>query len=179
MATLGPDTPDGVVLMREADEALRRAKAGGRNRVSWSGGDHHPGVPHEEPPTDRVCPAVNGIPDVGGTGPSLCLQLLGPDCGHLDRGWMFTGPFEVGRQRGCFLADAGETSVSRRHAAVFPDDAGWWVADRGSTNGTYLNGTRLGEQPAGPLRAGDIVQFGNVACSVESAAPRGDAGPTG
>ena len=61
------------------------------------------------------------------------------------------------------------------HLEMFHDAAGWWVADRGSTNGTWLNGARLDGQPAGPLRAGDILDFATVAFSVESATPEGGA----
>jgi putative nucleotidyltransferase with HDIG domain len=59
-----------------------------------------------------------------------------------------------------------DSSVSRRHAEVRLGDDGWYVTDLGSTNGTYVNGVRIGpgEQP---LRPRDIVQFGKVAVIVE------------
>src|SRR5581483_394748 len=37
VATLGPDDPDGAVLLRDAEDGLRRARAGGRNRASAAG----------------------------------------------------------------------------------------------------------------------------------------------
>ena len=59
-----------------------------------------------------------------------------------------------------------DSSVSRRHAEVRLGDDGWFVRDLESTNGTYVNGVRIGpgEQP---LRPRDIVQFGKVAVIVE------------
>ena len=59
-----------------------------------------------------------------------------------------------------------DSSVSRRHAEVRQSDDGWHVRDLESTNGTYVNGVRIGpgEQP---LKARDIVQFGKVAVIVE------------
>ncbi|MCS7270921.1 MAG: FHA domain-containing protein, partial [Gemmataceae bacterium] len=59
-----------------------------------------------------------------------------------------------------------DSSVSRRHAEIHVGPEGWFVRDLESTNGTYVNGVRIGplEQP---LRPRDIVQFGKVALLVE------------
>lgn len=59
-----------------------------------------------------------------------------------------------------------DSSVSRRHAEVRNVDNGWWVRDLDSTNGTYVNGVRLGNGER-QLHSRDIVQFGKVAMMVE------------
>ncbi len=60
-----------------------------------------------------------------------------------------------------------DSSVSRRHAEVrVGTDGGWTVHDLESTNGTYVNGTRVGPGDH-PLRARDVLQFGKVAVLVE------------
>ena len=63
-----------------------------------------------------------------------------------------------------------DASVSRRHAEVRAADTGWWVRDLESTNGTYVNGVRLGPGER-QLHTRDIVQFGKVAMMVELPEP--------
>src|SRR5438309_3401236 len=71
-------------------------------------------------------------------------------------------------------------SVSRYHAEVRATDRGWRVRDLGSTNGTRLNGVRLGHGQW-PLRARDLLQFGVVAvvvgCLMGGEAERGPPPP--
>lgn len=57
-------------------------------------------------------------------------------------------------------------SVSRKHAELKSSNQGWVVRDLESTNGTFVNGVRLGSDDR-PLRSRDIVQFGKVAMIVE------------
>jgi putative nucleotidyltransferase with HDIG domain len=60
-----------------------------------------------------------------------------------------------------------DNSVSRYHAEIRMTERGWRLRDLGSTNGTRLNGIRLG---AGqwPLRPRDLLQFGEVALVVDN-----------
>jgi HD-GYP domain-containing protein (c-di-GMP phosphodiesterase class II)/pSer/pThr/pTyr-binding forkhead associated (FHA) protein len=69
-----------------------------------------------------------------------------------------------------------DVSVSRRHAEVVHTEQGWVVRDLGSTNGTFVNGVRVGRADQ-RLRAGDILQIGNVKLNVtipESTAKEAD-----
>jgi putative nucleotidyltransferase with HDIG domain len=59
-----------------------------------------------------------------------------------------------------------DSSVSRYHAEVRATERGWRVRDLGSTNGTRLNGVRLGNGQW-PLRSKDLLQFGEIAVVVE------------
>lgn len=52
-----------------------------------------------------------------------------------------------------------DPSVSRRHVAIAPVADGHVVRDLGSTNGTWVNGRQLGEQPV-HLHPGDRVALG-------------------
>jgi len=66
-----------------------------------------------------------------------------------------------------------DTSVSRRHAELTPDDGGWWIRDLDSANGTYVNGRRIAERVR--LEPGDQVRCGSslfiLAGRAEAAAP--------
>jgi len=46
--------------------------------------------------------------------------------------------FYIGRLSSCDLV-LQQPAVSRRHAVVYEGDGAWWVADAGSTNGTFVN----------------------------------------
>jgi pSer/pThr/pTyr-binding forkhead associated (FHA) protein len=50
--------------------------------------------------------------------------------------------------------------ASARHARVEPRRDGVWVQDRGSTNGTFVNGTRLSRPRR--LTPGDILRVGET-----------------
>ncbi len=50
--------------------------------------------------------------------------------------------------------------LSGEHAEIVRESGAWWVRDKGSTNGTLLNGVAVGGRTA--IRAGDIVQFGGI-----------------
>ena len=52
--------------------------------------------------------------------------------------------------------------ISRRHAQIQCDSGGCTVADLGSTNGTFINGTPLSPRKRYPLRPGDQLRIGPV-----------------
>jgi FHA domain len=66
----------------------------------------------------------------------------------------------VGRAGGCAVLLATDTFVSQLHARVFLRDGQLYVEDLGSTNGTFLNGTKVSSTAA--IHAGDLLQFGET-----------------
>jgi HD-GYP domain-containing protein (c-di-GMP phosphodiesterase class II)/pSer/pThr/pTyr-binding forkhead associated (FHA) protein len=95
------------------------------------------------------------------------ISLRGLDARHEARAWQSAEGLRVGRLGTCEVA-LDDASVSRVHAEIVETKRGWVVRDLGSTNGTFLNGTRVGRLDA-PVREGDILQFGEV-CLVVAAA---------
>lgn len=60
------------------------------------------------------------------------------------RALQFSDVFRIGRGEQCDVR-IKHAAVSRVHAEVSLDGAGWRVRDAGSSNGTYLNGVRIQE----------------------------------
>jgi pSer/pThr/pTyr-binding forkhead associated (FHA) protein/CDP-diglyceride synthetase len=71
---------------------------------------------------------------------------------------------------GCELGREGahvqvpDPNASRRHARIAGGPAGWFVEDLGSTNGTFVNGARVG---IAPIQVGDVVRLGSTSFRIE------------
>lgn len=79
------------------------------------------------------------------------------------RGTVFavTGEYAVlGRDEGCAL-HVDDVAVSRVHAALHRSDGETVLSDLGSSNGTTVNGERIG-RTGRPLRPGDVIRVGGV-----------------
>jgi pSer/pThr/pTyr-binding forkhead associated (FHA) protein len=70
------------------------------------------------------------------------------------------GSVTIGRDAANDLRFASPT-VSREHAAVVFRDGRWFLEDRGSFNGTFLNGTRVQPGAPLPLRHADRIGIGS------------------
>ena len=71
-----------------------------------------------------------------------------------------SAPLTVGRGEQNDIELGEDDFASARHARFEPRQDGVWIADMGSTNGTYVNGMQL-ERPR-KLAPGDIVRVGQT-----------------
>ena len=71
-----------------------------------------------------------------------------------------SAPVTLGRGAENDLALVGDEFASGRHARIEPRRDGVWIEDVGSTNGTYVNGSRL-TRPR-KLTNGDIIRVGET-----------------
>ena len=76
-----------------------------------------------------------------------------------------SAPVTVGRGGQNDLVLAGDEFASARHARIEARGDGVWVQDLDSTNGTYVNGSRVAG--AQRLDAGDVLRVGETDLVVE------------
>ena len=77
-------------------------------------------------------------------------------------------PFQVGRREGLDLTLRAKT-VSKLHAEIFIENRSVFLRDLSSTNGTFVNGSRVKDRIA--LKSGDVVQFAGVEMTVRDESP--------
>jgi pSer/pThr/pTyr-binding forkhead associated (FHA) protein len=87
------------------------------------------------------------------------------------------GVSTFGRVRANTVTLTGDTAISRQHCKFERTEAGVFVADLGSSNGTKVNGRVIGDARV-PLKDGDRVQIGAttilVRAPVEDSPPAQD-----
>lgn len=83
------------------------------------------------------------------------------------------GEITVGRAADCQLV-LDDPSLSRKHAKVRGTGRRLDVEDLGSSNGTFVNGRKVGQATAGP---GDTIRFGELSFRIED--ERGQGAPAG
>ena len=99
---------------------------------------------HGEPLPPRLVVVESGDPTALPTGTTFPLSAV----------------TTIGRGAHNVVAFPGDQFASTNHALIFSRDGAPHVRDRGSTNGTLLNGSRLVDE--GPLSDGDRISIGTT-----------------
>ena len=152
-------TPRGRGRAAAADSRGRRGRGRGRARGSRGSTGTEPSAPSPTPvPIGGTGHAPNLPPRAAGNGgrpPSRVRLTAGKMAGtSLPLGRC---AIVVGRAQSCTLV-LDDDYASSRHARFFPQGDVWFVEDLGSTNGTFVNGQRIGEPIQ--LGVGEVVQIG-------------------
>lgn len=74
-------------------------------------------------------------------------------------------PTVVGRDAASGIRLEHDEFASARHARIEPRPNGAWVDDLGSTNGTFVNGTKL--ERAQLAKTGDVIKIGATELEVQ------------
>lgn len=112
--------------------------------------------PEESDPTETIeFSGISAAPDAGGA-PAGGFSLIVASGPRQGLHWPLENGLEAGRSpdAAIFLDDV---TVSRHHCMFLVGEGGLEVRDLGSTNGTYVNGTRCDQAE---LQAGDHVIIG-------------------
>jgi pSer/pThr/pTyr-binding forkhead associated (FHA) protein len=98
---------------------------------------------------------------------ALSLELVENTTGRKFR--LKSGVNTVGRETSDILLM--DSTVSRRHAQVTVENGSVSVTDNGSTNGSMVDGVRLGPNQPTPVPPGSTVRFGNATLTLSGGAP--------
>ena len=128
---------------------LRRDLYG--TKITARGGPRRGSTPTPSGGTAALPPA----PQRRDSGPSRLVVTEGPLRGTTLP--LTTSAILIGRAPSCTLVLDDDYSSSR-HARIFPQGGQWFVEDLGSTNGTFLDTTKV-ERPT-PIPAGAHVRIG-------------------
>lgn len=106
-------------------------------------------------------PAPSAAPPTSGRSSNASLRVVSGPLANKE----FTVGSEatLGRGQGCQV-QLPDPMVSQLHARLFRSDKGLHIEDLGSTNGTYLNGRKVGA--AARLKKGDRVRVGPIELEV-------------
>ena len=100
-----------------------------------------------------------------GYGPTRLLVVSSPE---LAQGATIevSAPLIVGRDAQSGIQLGHDEFASARHARIEPRPEGAWVDDLGSTNGTYVNGSKL--KKGRIAKAGDVIRIGATELQVQA-----------
>jgi hypothetical protein len=92
----------------------------------------------------------------------IVLEEIQDDARH-ERGRLLDEEVLIGREPGEGGIELPKTAISRVHGSFIQFRNHWFYKDRGSTNGSWVNGRRVTEGQLALVRPGDLIQLADVA----------------
>lgn len=114
---------------------------------------------HSEPAPDSWTDSTTVLSNDEEEGVS---KLIPCDEGSKDQIFLIEGETKIGRQTSVCDYCINEPSISRVHAIIEKIGNKLLIRDAGSTNGTYINDTRLEENRPVEAVSGDMISFAGV-----------------
>jgi pSer/pThr/pTyr-binding forkhead associated (FHA) protein len=108
---------------------------------------------------------ANALRAEHGLAPTRLLVLASADLGQ-GKTIEVAAPTVVGRDATSGIRLERDEFASARHARIEPRRDGAWVDDLGSTNGTFVNGTKL--ERAQLAKVGDVIRVGETELQVQT-----------
>jgi pSer/pThr/pTyr-binding forkhead associated (FHA) protein len=79
-----------------------------------------------------------------------------------DRSININKMISIGRDEKNDIVIRGDPLVSRRHALIEKEGDRYFIMDKGSTNGTYLNNNPIACLERVPIKSGDVIVVGKT-----------------
>lgn len=115
----------------------------------------------------RCACSADAVPAPASGRPAGALRLLGLSGPYLGRTFPLDKPdVTLGRGDDRDVRLSEDTSISRRHARLVAGPAGVEMVDEGSSNGTFVNGSRITRSS---VKIGDEIRFGDSVFRLETA----------
>jgi len=117
----------------------------------------------KDPATGACACSVTPAPtQTVSSGPRLVI-IQGTQLGQIYE--LEAGTVTIGREESNTIAFPDDNTVSRKHARIDVANGDFTIYDEGSSNGTFVNGVKVTEQP---LHPGDEIQIGNTRLRFEA-----------
>ena len=97
----------------------------------------------------------------------LVLKRASGDCFEQDVIYVTSTPFIIGKQYEAVNYHLSDNVVSRRHIEIRKEGRQYEVMDLSSTNGTWLNGSKLDSGVAYEIKQSDMLKIANIPFSVD------------
>lgn len=96
----------------------------------------------------------------------LVLKRMEGDAFERDTIYITSTPFVIGKQYESVDYHLGDNGVSRRHLEIRKEGRRYEAVDLSSTNGTWINGSKVESGTAYEIKHGDVLKIANIPFSV-------------